>query len=577
MTTAVLACLLLSALAQPSTAAAPPLPATPAQIAAAGAAALPPANPNYTLIYTPVVFTIYYYEDPLGVNPTVGKVNFESLIAQMEQLNKAYSATEAIAAGYAKATDSKIRFFLHSVVYYNNTEYNDLCLLQTYDAPLKWHFHKDTSRYLNVYVCFVANQLGMAWLPYQPYTYPWSYIDSKGVTTCEGSVVPAAWGCPVNAPLSESSYYHGIYLHYDLLPGNSFQGGVWSQGDILTHEVGHTFGLLHPYAYGCADTNNVLGLTDDIPDTPRTSGNPLGKTCAQAKNTDSCPLLPGKDDIQNYMTAYADSCRSHFTPGQVAWMRSIVDTTKTVLAQQRPTDCRTTIDATDNAPDFTMCYAAPKTDSTHSPTPRMWCHTDAASSWGFACCPGVDGTGCAAQDWSQFSILVPGGPTPPPLVPTTASPTGKPSKYPTTFPTKKATGSPTSKPSKQPTAQPSNRPSKQPTARPTHKPTTAAPSKKNSSSSSTDPDSPSAGDAPSSSSSSSEDGVPVSALAGGGAAALVAMAGALAVVVRRRRQHRRDVLEAHHVSTAFASSTNPTFASSASPSFAVAVRADDYI
>ena len=79
----------------------------------------------------------------------------------------------------------------------------------------------------------------------------------------------------------------------------------------MTHEVGHYFGLLHPF--GSCQVDN-----DGIPDTPMelsgASGCPVGR--------DSCPSDPGLDPIWSFMDYSDDACMTHFSPGQRARMRA---------------------------------------------------------------------------------------------------------------------------------------------------------------------------------------------------------------------------------------------------------------
>jgi hypothetical protein len=107
----------------------------------------------------------------------------------------------------------------------------------------------------------------------------------------------------------------------DTLPGGNLTN--FNLGTITVHEVGHWFGLLHPF--DGADCN-IDG--DGIPDTPRQRTPsqdprdiPPGQVCPITKDT--CPLDPGLDNFTNYMDYAPNVCQVQFTPNQIGAMNGI--------------------------------------------------------------------------------------------------------------------------------------------------------------------------------------------------------------------------------------------------------------
>jgi len=368
-------------------------------------------------IVQPISFINFVMKDGTGRN------TYASFQRQIDQLNRAYSGEEAFAANYPGATDSKIRFKLAGVRYVVNDDYYNLCALPSYINVIRPKYMMDGALHLNVYVCWSQYNLGLSWLPYD------------------------SW---YRQPVSESHYSLGAIIHSELLPGNDFNGGMWNQGDILTHEVGHSFGLKHPYEGDCyLDESN----SDMIDDTPRMTGNPL-KKCGQVSGRDSCPQ-PGKDDMSNYMVATNDVCRNHFTPGQVSFMQMVLQAYKPTLMKQLPPSCVAAIDSSDYSPDLQPCL--PGTLKTTTDGGR-WCKTDPdnAKVWAWACCP-------QSMDWDQMACFQgqPNFNLPNNELAVPKSGTGSNSEITPTdsgaMLTKKPTPTPTKKPTKRPTKRPTRR------------------------------------------------------------------------------------------------------------------------
>jgi len=255
---------------------------------------------RYPRLVQKVNFVVIHKKDKTGYVPRT------QLEAQIDQLNRAFSGAEARSAGYEGATDAGITFQLANVKYVQHDEYFQYCALANYQPVVKRAYGLDPTQYLNIYICNVGANLGLSWLPYQPYK---SGPNKPTVPTEDHPIL-------------------GCMVHHELIAGNNYQGGMFAQGDIATHEVGHHYGLAHPYEDYCLSSM----ASDMVSDTPRGMRNHVG-WCKQIKNKDTCPG-GGADDISNYMYATDDACRNHFTPGQVARMRTMISKYKPKFARE---------------------------------------------------------------------------------------------------------------------------------------------------------------------------------------------------------------------------------------------------
>ncbi len=90
-------------------------------------------------------------------------------------------------------------------------------------------------------------------------------------------------------------------------------GGIYNEGNTLTHEVGHYLGLFHIWG----DNSTCNGVQDQIADTPDMDSNYGGYTSC---NDLTCADLPSscgsKDMYMNYMSYAGDACMYMFTSDQ---------------------------------------------------------------------------------------------------------------------------------------------------------------------------------------------------------------------------------------------------------------------
>lgn len=176
---------------------------------------------DWPMLTVPVMFHVHHMLDGTG------NVSLARLTENINQLNRAFSAQEARQADYAKATDAKIRFKLHAVMYVANDTWHNLCALTSTVSAVRPAVQLPPARYLNIYICHNSANLGLSWLPYVQWFK--DYTD-------------------------ENHYAMSVIIHHELVSINNVFKGRWSQGDIMTHEAGHFFGLKHTYESGCWGT-----------------------------------------------------------------------------------------------------------------------------------------------------------------------------------------------------------------------------------------------------------------------------------------------------------------------------------
>ncbi|KAK7720508.1 hypothetical protein SLS63_009726 [Diaporthe eres] len=99
------------------------------------------------------------------------------------------------------------------------------------------------------------------------------------------------------------------------LPGAEM--AEYNQGLTAVHEVGHWLGLFHTF-----EGNSCTGEGDLVADTPQQAE----ATAGCPASSDTCPDSPGLDAVHNYMDYTVDSCKTEFTPGQIARAQDVFAT-----------------------------------------------------------------------------------------------------------------------------------------------------------------------------------------------------------------------------------------------------------
>ena len=105
----------------------------------------------------------------------------------------------------------------------------------------------------------------------------------------------------------------GVMLHYGTVPGGN--RAFYNEGKTLIQATGKWMGLYNVFQNGCN------GVGDMVDDTPAQRNGTAG--CPPAGSQDTCPGLPGKDPVDNFMNSSDDVCLKTFTAGQQRRMQQM--------------------------------------------------------------------------------------------------------------------------------------------------------------------------------------------------------------------------------------------------------------
>lgn len=278
---------------------------------------MPNARTENVVYRIPMIFHVFHYGEPVGTGTNISAAQIYS---QIEVLNEDFRRLNAdrdntlpefrgVAADagiefYPAAYDSAGRLLPERGIrrYQIQRIPGFFWTNETLDRELKPQTIWDPTRYLNVWVIDslrLNNRVGIAYA---------QFPDLSGLQ-----------GMPQQGGLALTD---GLVIRYNRI--GSFNKvnvpqlarGPYNLGRTLTHEMGHFFGLLHPFdGYSCS----IDG--DFCPDTPPT--NTENFRCNL--NARYCPADPRPTMVQNYMDFTDDACMNLFTQCQVQRMRRVLE------------------------------------------------------------------------------------------------------------------------------------------------------------------------------------------------------------------------------------------------------------
>lgn len=179
--------------------------------------------------------------------------------------------------------NSPFSFYLYRVDTTQDKAWYGNCVVNTKNQQkIRQKLALDTRYFINVYSCKLGER-GLLGRSTFPPGYPGAQV---------------------------SAFLQGVALDPLVLGSAGYPRGL-----ALAHEIGHYLGLFHTFeTVFNPGSNGCTAPGDLVDDTPTQAFNTFG---ACPSNVDSCPALPGADDISNFMNYSTDACWDHFTPGQV--------------------------------------------------------------------------------------------------------------------------------------------------------------------------------------------------------------------------------------------------------------------
>jgi len=271
-----------------------------------------------TIVYTiPVIFHIIHNGEGVGTGRNIAKAFIDSQIVQINNDFRRKANTSGF-NNHTNGADVEIQFVAATLnpantvltepgierINRNARGWTAPPHLDTYmQSTIKPNSYWNPDLYLNIWVCDLTDISGLVLGYAQQPIAPGNIGQDEDTTSARTT--------------------DGIVLHYSIVgssnkkPAGSYP---YDEGRILSHELGHFFGLRHVWGEGNCD------LDDFVFDTPRQNDVAFGcNTNANSCNdTNYGSPYDSVDMVKNYMQYTDNACMNIFTIGQKNRMRIIM-------------------------------------------------------------------------------------------------------------------------------------------------------------------------------------------------------------------------------------------------------------
>lgn len=146
-------------------------------------------------------------------------------------------------------------------------------------------------------------------------------------------------------PDSAGLPFDGLAIDYRYFGTIGTATNPYDKGRTATHEIGHYFGLLHPWGDDGSSCGSAAN-SDGVADTPATN-NPYYDCPVFPDYSHACSLTGNAPMFMNYMDYVDDACMAFFTNDQKTILQNTLSSYRSGLINSAETYCSTTTEETE--------------------------------------------------------------------------------------------------------------------------------------------------------------------------------------------------------------------------------------